>query len=71
MHMVYNAKDLHDAQGIRDLLANSGILAHLADPSREIGPTAAGSIRVSVDNDRLDAARRVIAAESRARRHRL
>jgi hypothetical protein len=61
MQMVYKAKNLSDAEGIRDVLANSGITAHLADPASEIGPVAAGSIRVSVDNERLDAARRAIA----------
>jgi hypothetical protein len=61
MQMVYKAKNLSDAEGIRDVLANSGITAHLADPAAEIGPVAAGSIRVSVDNERLDAARRAIA----------
>jgi hypothetical protein len=68
MQMVYKAKDLHDAMDIRDLLARSGIAAHLAEPASEIGPIAPGFIRVSVDNERLDAARRAIAAWYRGRK---
>jgi hypothetical protein len=69
MQMVYSAKDLSDAEGIRDLLAKSGITAHLAAPAGESGSMAPGSICVSVDNERLDAARRVIAAAYRGRKH--
>jgi hypothetical protein len=65
MRMVYNAKSLQDAEGIRDVLADSGIAAHLADPSGETGPVAAGGVRVCVDNNRLDAARRAIATWQR------
>ena len=68
MQMVYNAKDLNDAQGIRELLAKSGIAAHIAAPASESGPMMPGSIRISVDNERLDAARRVIAAAYRGRK---
>lgn len=68
MQMVYKAKDLQDAQNIRDVLAHIGIIAHLAEPASEIGALAPGFIRVSVDNERLDAARRAIAASYRVRR---
>lgn len=68
MQMVYKAKDLHDAQVIRDLLARSGITAHLAEAATEIGTIAPGFIRISVDNERLDAARRTIAAWYRTRK---
>jgi hypothetical protein len=69
MQMIYRAKDLQDAHGIRDLLARSGITAHLASPASEVGPMAPGFIRVSVDNECVDAARRVIAAAYRGRKH--
>lgn len=68
MQMVYKAKDIQDAQTIRDVLARSGITAHLGEPASEIGAMSPGSIRVSVDNERLDAARRVIAASYRTRK---
>jgi hypothetical protein len=68
MQMVYKAKDIQDAQTIRDVLASSGITAHLADPASEIGSMSPGYIRVSVDNERLDAARRAIAASYRTRK---
>lgn len=71
MQMVYKAKDLPDAQGIRELLARSGIAAHLGEPAGETGSVAPGFIRVSVDNERLDAARRVIAAAYRGRKTRV
>lgn len=69
MQMIYKAKDLHDAHGVRDLLARSGIMVHLADPASEVGPVAPGSIRVSVDNELVDAARRTIAAGYRGRKN--
>jgi hypothetical protein len=68
MQMVYKAKDIQDAQNIRDVLARSGITAHLAEPAEDSGTIASGFIRVSVDNERLDAARRAIAASYRARK---
>ena len=67
MQMVYKAKNLDDAHGARDVLASSGITAHLAEPASENGPTA-GFIRVCVDNVRLDAARRAIAEWHRVRK---
>ena len=66
MQMVYNAKNFIDAQNARDVLARSGITAHLAEPNEESGPMA-GFVRVCVDNVRLDAARRAIAAWQRGR----
>ena len=68
MQMVYRAKNLSDALGVRDMLANAGIAAHVAAPACETGPTAAGSILVSVDNVRLDAARRAVAAWRHSRK---
>lgn len=68
MQMVYNAKDLHDAHDARDVLARSGITAHLAEAAGEIGAIMPGCIRVSVDNERLDAARRAIVAWHRGRK---
>lgn len=69
MQMVYQAKDLSDAHSIRDLLAKSGITAHLAAPEGEVGASTPGSIRISVDNEQLDAARRVISTAYRGRKH--
>jgi hypothetical protein len=67
MQMVYKARNLADAQGIREVLASSGIPAYLGDPASEVG-SMAGSVRVSVDNERLDAARRAIAAWHHSRK---
>jgi hypothetical protein len=66
--MVYKAKDIEDAHKIRDVLAQIGITAHLAEPATETDTLALGFIRVSVDNERLDAARRAIAASYRDRK---
>jgi hypothetical protein len=67
MQMVYEAKNLSEAEAVRDMLAQSGIVAHIAEPASELGPMAAGFVRVSVDNERLDAARRAVASWTRDR----
>ena len=61
MQMVYRAKSLSDAQSVRDMLESSGVTAHIASPSDSSRP-GSNFISVSVDNVRLDAARRAIAA---------
>jgi hypothetical protein len=54
---------LSDAERVRDVLGDSGIAAHIADPrSGSTSGLGSQSIRVSVDNRRLDAARRAIAS---------
>lgn len=67
MQMVYRARNLRDAEVVRDMLASAGITAHLAEPASEVGHMAVGSVCVSVDNERLDAARRAVAAWERER----
>lgn len=67
MQIVYQAQNLSDAEDVRDVLASSGIVAYLGEPNGNPGPTA-GFIRISVDNIRVDAARRVIALWSRDRK---
>lgn len=67
MQMVYEARNLSEAETVREMLAQSGIAAHIAEPASELGPMAAGFVRVSVDNERLDAARRAVASWNRTR----
>ena len=62
MHMVYRAKNQVDAKIAADMLADNGIDAHISSSTGLEGPLAQPVIQVSVDNRRLDAARRVIAA---------
>jgi hypothetical protein len=52
---------MSDAERVRGVLAKSGIAAHVADPRADnpLDPCA-NVIPVSVDNRRLDAARRAI-----------
>lgn len=58
MQMIYRARSFSDACGVRDLLAKSGIAAHIADTNGSLTPDF---INVSVDNRRVDAARRALA----------
>lgn len=67
MQMVYSAENLDAAHTVCDMLASSGISAHIAEPASEIGPMTVGRVRVSVDNQQLDAARRAIVAWHRQR----
>ena len=61
MQIVYRARSLSDAQSVRDMLEAKGVTAHIADPNRSSGTPTSDFISVSVDNVRLDAARRAIA----------
>jgi len=60
--MVYRTLSLSDAQNASARLEQRGIAAHIATESGPKDPLAPSFIRVSVDNRRLDAARRAIAA---------
>lgn len=58
MQMIYRARSFSDACGVRDLLAKRGIAAHIAEP---VASESQDFINVSVDNRRVDAARRALA----------
>jgi hypothetical protein len=54
---------MSDAERVRDVLVEIGLAVHVAEPDANQNPfdPAAGQFRVSVDNRRVDAARRAIA----------
>lgn len=62
MQMVYHARSLAEAQAVAELLQRKGIESHI--PSPTAAPQLSGDqfVQVLVNNRRLDAARRVIAA---------
>ncbi|HMI92319.1 MAG TPA: DUF2007 domain-containing protein [Polyangiales bacterium] len=70
MRIAYRAKSLADAHNVRDVLADAGITAHIADESSWATagePESEEVIRVLVDNRVFDPARRALERWARAR----
>ena len=58
MQVVYRAKNITDAEHVRDVLVREGVAAHIGDL------VMANIIRVQVDNRCLEQARRILARSS-------
>jgi Putative prokaryotic signal transducing protein len=56
MQIVYRAKNIIDAEKVRDVLVREGVAAHIGDL------VMADMFRVQVDNRCLEQARRILAA---------